>query len=1104
MIVRRIVGSVFVACALGWVAVGCGGGGSGAQGMAASPADGGGTSLGGEAGLLPPGDAPGGADVGGGSVLDVVAAAEDVGSQADVAARPGVDGTSDAGALDGGGAPPDAGPEFSGDCCEPQPGPGCGDDGVVECLCAEMPECCHVQWTQRCIDGAAALCQLDCSGGPPPRPAPGCGDGVCQEGESCAGCPDDCGPCPPDGPCCEAHETPRCDDEAVTKCVCEADDWCCKVHWDPLCVSEASGCGADCGPAPSCGDGSCDDGAEPPEDCVSCPQDCGPCPALGDCCDEHPDPGCNVEAVSSCVCDADPFCCNSEWDALCVEAAGKDCNAGCVAAPPAVCGDGLCDSSEDCETCPLDCGLCPGTGSGGSGDCCEAHSSTGCSNTAVQQCVCGADPFCCDSEWDEQCAGAAPGCGAECGGGPGPGTCECPWLDAGDCGVQTAVFEVVALDIWARPLDGAAVSVDAAAGTEGATGSLSVPLCGALDMTVTVGALDHHGLDATVSYDGLGGPDSLSVSAAVGPTHAAWVLTTRIEPTPAGQVRHYTLWAGLPHQWFAATGRPPRAGNQLDLLMDGEETWLNVYADSLLVADHVVVSTWWWTSEIEWVRDPDTHIWLSPDERWLNTAMGVLEGLFGVERKVLVNQFYSQDGILSWVTVDDPLVEKATTPGDDFEFLGMANDAHGKFTVSLPDVDLAARIAEAGVAPAGTKTVAAAPLPPPVGPVDVDTNALPLGVGALSIPAASWHQKFLGFDGKVAYVGGMNVKTTDWDTSDHAVFEYRRMAFDATADERLAVKNGEAEPDFGPRKDYMIRIEGPAAADVEAVFASRWQHQLDAGVVYADLSTPFEAPSPAAPQPNGTVAQVLTTMPKPFDEHGILESLVRAVSNAEHYIYIEDQYFRAPLLYEHIIARMQAVPDLELIVVTNPINEWVDPGCWQTYLALNDFADLFPGRFHAFRTVSFAAVDTGCTLCIDEVDAHFEEQDLHSKLVMVDDRYLLVGSANSNNRGYLYEGEMSVAVYDVVFVHEVRERIFANLLGDDVLATVDVENLAGVFEQAAASNQAVWDAWEAEGFDLDLNGAPLPDEYVPRGFLFPLFWGDPTDCFIEGVGEDVT
>ena len=51
---------------------------------------------------------------------------------------------------------------------------------------------------------------------------------------------------------------------------------------------------------------------------------------------------------------------------------------------------------------------CPG----GGGDCFMPNGTPGCSDIACCEIVCGADPFCCDNQWDSVCVGLAAGlCG---------------------------------------------------------------------------------------------------------------------------------------------------------------------------------------------------------------------------------------------------------------------------------------------------------------------------------------------------------------------------------------------------------------------------------------------------------------------------------------------------------------------------------------------------------------------------------------------------------------------------------------------------------------------------------------------------------------------
>lgn len=101
------------------------------------------------------------------------------------------------------------------------------------------------------------------------------------------------------------------------------------------------------------------------------------------CCTEHQSPGCWDQGAHDCVGSKDPYCIEVEgaWDYACMEQAFR-------------------------------CGYCGGPDAG-SGDCCNPNGSWGCDDWYLQACACDLDGFCCDTEWDETCAGyAVNDCGA--------------------------------------------------------------------------------------------------------------------------------------------------------------------------------------------------------------------------------------------------------------------------------------------------------------------------------------------------------------------------------------------------------------------------------------------------------------------------------------------------------------------------------------------------------------------------------------------------------------------------------------------------------------------------------------------------------------------
>lgn len=187
---------------------------------------------------------------------------------------------------------------------------------------------------------------------PPPPPPEWCGDGTCNNGESCGSCEQDCGACSfcGDG---------TCNGGIGEDCgTCLADCPC----WDPnFARCENRQCVA--GPPPDpCGDGECNGAIG--EDCGTCLQDCP--------CWDPNFPRCeNRQCLAPLP--SDPFCGDRNCDGSIGEDCGtclQDCpcwdpslprcqNGQCVAASSGRCGDGIPDPGETCQSCPADVALRP-------------------------------------------------------------------------------------------------------------------------------------------------------------------------------------------------------------------------------------------------------------------------------------------------------------------------------------------------------------------------------------------------------------------------------------------------------------------------------------------------------------------------------------------------------------------------------------------------------------------------------------------------------------------------------------------------------------------------------------------------------------------------
>jgi len=135
---------------------------------------------------------------------------------------------------------------------------------------------------------------------------------------------------------------------------------------------------------------------------------CAPvCGTGDDCCLPQETPGCADAGCCEIVCSFDSFCCVVAWDAACVQMAIDFCGLDC----PTV-----------CETSLNDCCLA------------SVDASAGCSDPECCETVCAADPFCCDTEWDQLCADQAVELCAACTPTPCP-PIPCNGTDEGEpCG----------------------------------------------------------------------------------------------------------------------------------------------------------------------------------------------------------------------------------------------------------------------------------------------------------------------------------------------------------------------------------------------------------------------------------------------------------------------------------------------------------------------------------------------------------------------------------------------------------------------------------------------------------------------------------------------
>ncbi|MDF1562870.1 MAG: phospholipase D-like domain-containing protein [Deltaproteobacteria bacterium] len=684
----------------------------------------------------------------------------------------------------------------------------------------------------------------------------------------------------------------------------------------------------------------------------------------------------------------------------------------------------------------------------------------------------------------------APGCPKGTGGGgpDGGGT-----SDGGGGDLPAATYlELVPLDIWGRDHADATITLGLAptaideVGAGPGVALIRVAEGHPFELPVRISAPDYFETTFTVSYDGTTSADAFSVTVPDGGARAVTGEDQRTIEATDGRV--FSVFAGLDHRWFAASASPPSL-NDVEVYLDGEEAWASVYEDLKTATRRVTWTTWFWESDFELWRSPD-HPREIEAARYPYTVMGIVDSLPGVDWKVLINRFWGDNtDYAAYLNTDTALRDKAEAAGDGFDVILQGNPTAvplgGQYFGQPTYFAFAPRVLEN----------------PRYAGRTLHQGELGSQQQPLTTDAASYHQKATVIDGQVAFVGGMNTKSTDWDSNEHLVFDARRMTFDATNAARMDVLTRNELPELGPRKDYMMRIAGPVARDVEEILWNRFELGLAAGDMFSENATAW-ALDPAAPEPNGGVlTQVVATLPEPFSQMQIRESHAKALAQAEHYIYIEDQYFRAPIFEQIIVQRMLEKPDLRLIVVTKEVGT-LDGGLKFTYLGDALFRELFPDRYLVL-VLKTADLYTEEGIFWDTVDLHLQNIDTHSKIRIIDDRFVSLGSCNYNNRGYMYEGEMNGSVLDDGLATAVRQRVFRNIAGPGWSRQLngDPINDFEVLKAAAADNESIMNWWKDNVGDLDAPEAEAARlQSWPDGFAYPLtFSGD----YLLEVGPDM-
>jgi phosphatidylserine/phosphatidylglycerophosphate/cardiolipin synthase-like enzyme len=291
----------------------------------------------------------------------------------------------------------------------------------------------------------------------------------------------------------------------------------------------------------------------------------------------------------------------------------------------------------------------------------------------------------------------------------------------------------------------------------------------------------------------------------------------------------------------------------------------------------------------------------------------------------------------------------------------------------------------------------------------------------LAADGGSHHQKLVVIDGELAFLGGIDLCEARWDDRRHATRN------------PLRTSRGRWSRPYHDVQAYVVGREVCGA--LRDLFRERWARSGGTPLRPEDAMAHDEPSSVFLSVPHitlgpGTVA-LSRTDPRAQTETIVeLEHLILdALSAAERLIFIENQYVSSTRIRDALVARMHERdrPGLEIVLLVNPRAE-----------AFKEEIAVGLRQAKNLEVLRQAAVETGHALGI-----HYSLSDgagdgqratyIHSKLLIIDDRFLTIGSANLTNRSLAVDSELDVSweagAEDRALVRRIR-RLRVSLLAE--------------------------------------------------------------------------
>ena len=294
---------------------------------------------------------------------------------------------------------------------------------------------------------------------------------------------------------------------------------------------------------------------------------------------------------------------------------------------------------------------------------------------------------------------------------------------------------------------------------------------------------------------------------------------------------------------------------------------------------------------------------------------------------------------------------------------------------------------------------------------------------------SSHHQKVVVVDDKVAFVGGMDLTAARWDRPDHY------------PDDPDRVRPG-GEP-YGPYHDVQMVVDGEPAARLGDMARDRWLWATGRPLAPPEKVDGDPWPPTVEPDLRDLDLTVAQTLPPYKRRPGLREVegiYLDQIAAARKSVYLENQYFTSETIRDALARRLRETDGPEVLVILPRMTTGLLEQLIMEPLQSDVLDQLADADAHGRLSVYCPFADTNGDTAIK----------VHTKLMIVDDEFLTVGSANLNERSMGLDSECNLALEvsqespESVVPRAFRQRLVAHHLGLPIDTVAEHEKRAGM------------------------------------------------------------